>query len=250
MSDAALTSIAELQQRIKFLEYDNYNLKQEYESLKAQLEVQGTEFGVRDSSLSSANSRAMELLRNSSELMAQITVSRKMNSTLKDQVAQSERILSKQRSKNQRLKREFTNMSQRLADITAQLSAHEAMIGEMCLPPKQHAIVPPGETLVLLAGDVPGDLFPPDLGLLHAKLKALPKIFHIQDLKTKKDIVYALATAKTSAQQLFSRIKFLEKRRYASSSPRQLESNARALARQQCIICNDMKQFSFASGHS
>jgi len=56
----------------------------------------------------------------------------------------------------------------------------------------------------------------------------------------------SLAEAKSAAQRLLARIRFLERRKFASSSPRHIESDAKALARQQCVICSDMRQFSFA----
>jgi chromosome segregation ATPase len=247
MSDAALASIAELQQRIKVLENDGYNLKLEYESLRDQLAVQESEFGDRESGLSSANTRAQAMLQNSSELLAQLTASRAMNATLKDQVAQSELVLAKQRRKNRRFERELTDTTQRLSDVMSQLSIHETLIGEICSPPKQSALLTQDEALLLSVGDIPSDLLPRDLAQLHAKLQALPKSFRSQDLETKKQMVYTLVIAKGAAQQLFSRIKFGEKRKFASSAPHGFETNAKRLAQQQCVICDDMRQFSFTS---
>jgi uncharacterized phage infection (PIP) family protein YhgE len=244
-SEAALASISELQKRIRLLEYDNRNLRTEYESLRDQLAHQESEFASRATDLSSANARAEEMLSNVSNLLKQIGADRRLNAGVKEQIARSELIHGKQRRKNARLKKEFSDLLQALSDSSAQVARQESILGDILAPPKQSAVLSAEEVLLLTSGEVPDDLMPPELADLHEKLRELPKIFHVQELEKKREVVDALARAKTVAQQLSVKIRFLEKRKFASSAPRHIQNNAKTLARRQCVICNDMKQFNF-----
>jgi hypothetical protein len=244
-SEAALASISELQKRIKLLESDNRNLQAEYESLQDQLARQESEFASRRTDLSSANARAKAMLSNVSDLLTQTCAERTLNADLRDQIAQAELIGGKQRRKNARLKQELSDLSQGLSGSLAQLAQQESILGASLAPPKQPAVLSAEEVLLLTSGEIPDDLMPPELADLHQKLRELPKLFRVQELETKREVAYALAHAKTVAQQLSARIRLLEKRKFASSAPRHVKDHAKTLARRQCVICNEMRQFNF-----
>jgi hypothetical protein len=244
-SEAALASISELQKQIRLLEYDNRTLKAEYESLQAQLADKESEFASRRTGLSSFNTKAKVMLSNVSDLLRQISAERRLNANLKDQIAQAELIHGKQRQKNARLKKEFADLQQELSDSRAHLAQQESILGDLLAPPNRPPVLSVKEVLLLASGEIPDGLLPPELADLHEKLRELPKLFRAQELEKKREVVDALALAKTIVQQLSAKIRFLEKRRLGSSAPKQIEDDTKTLARRQCVICNDMSQFSF-----
>jgi hypothetical protein len=244
-SEAALASIKALQKRIKWLEADQENLKADYESLTRQLDRQNEDHSGRERSLSEANERAQGMLTDLSATLAEVLSTRELNERLKLEIAESEEILGKQRAKNLRLKRDVSEYSAEFNETLAQLSEHEQFLAELCVPPPYSTLIPPEDLLLLASGDLEQGLLPPAFEEVHNRLRELPKSFPAQDLPTKIEIVETIGVAKAGAQEMLRRIRFLEKRRFASTSPRQFESNARVLAKQQFVLCNDIKQFRF-----
>jgi hypothetical protein len=239
-SEAALASIAALQRRIRMLEYDHENLRQQ--SLQRQLVQQQEYFAGRHSALISASDRGQELLANLTETLSQIPSVREANAALKNQVEQSEAIFRGQKQKNIALKKRVKEVNANLNDRLSQLSAYEVLMGHLLSPPPQSTVLSADQSLIIASTGILDECLSDEVFHVHKELQDLPRTFRNQDLATKKRIVRSLAQAKDMCEDLCNEIKTLEKKKRNGG---EIESRMMRLAQQQCLLSHDMLSFRF-----
>lgn len=243
MNEAALASITALQKQIKILELENENLEAEYNSLQRQISIQNSQYEKREDTLTAANQHAKSILQNVKDTLRSVKAVRDENEKLKQELDQSEQLLEIQKRKKLKLKQEVQETTAELSDLQAAVREQERMLAELCEPPAAVTTLSPEEALILVSNELPENLLTQQQQRIHRRLKKLPKVFSTQDMKTKNDIIRTMIAAKSISQDLISRIRLLEKRKYASSTPKDFESDVKTLASQQIVLTEDMKQF-------
>jgi hypothetical protein len=237
--EAALASMAALQKRIKILEYDHDNLKNQ--SLRKQLEAQEAFFEERHSALVSASERTDLLLANATETLGEISAAREENSLLKSQNEDLESILRRQKAKRDGLQKQMHDLNIELSERQSQVTACEELLGQILAAPAYSTVLSPEEILIVSSAGLSEDSMDPGILDMHTVLESLPRMFRHQDLETKRTIIRALAKAKNICSDLTCQIKECEKRRVSER-----QSEMRRLAKQHCLLAHDMSSFVFS----
>lgn len=244
-TSSAIASITALQNRIKALENENFVLKEEYESLAKQMQDQTSSFQTREFTLSEATEKARSMLQSTSELISQMLKEREKNIFLKQQIAESEILLTKQKQKSELNKQAYDEMLNELNVISQKNLDSEELFGQILSAPPISTYLSPDEGLVVISKEVNQEIMPSNLYELYQSLIQLPKSFHFQSMTKKKEIVKVLSEAKFEAIRILSQIKQFEKKKFASSTPKKIELDLKRLASQECILVNQIKQFKF-----
>lgn len=244
-TSAALSSITALQNRIKALENENCVLKEEYEFLAKQLQDQSSSFNTREFTLTEATEKARSMLKSTTDLTSQMFKERSRNRFLKNQIAESEILLTKQKQKAELNKQAYEEMQNELNVLIQKNADSEALFGQILSPPPLSTYLSQDEALVVISKDVTQETLTPQLFELYQSMVNLPKSFHFQTIDKKREMIKIISDAKYEAVRLLAQIRQFEKKKFASSTPKKVEMDLKKLASQECVIANQIQQFKF-----
>jgi DNA repair exonuclease SbcCD ATPase subunit len=245
-SQAAVSAIAALQQRVRELEEQAALLDDEHESLRIRLDNRDIAFRRREAALNEAMAKAKEIMNSTSAAMAQLSDARAQRQAHRSLVDDLEHQLQTVQGKIKSAKSQQRRAKSGLGDLLRKLAEYEILIGDVVAHRPHRPCLTPDETALISSGIPDPDLLPPSLAPILSALQSLPKNFPELTLGKKRKAVRALSNASAAVTELNAKVRALECEKFASSTPKKFEAEMKRLSVQMFILSREIGKFEFA----
>lgn len=241
-SQAAISAITVLQERIKELEADKITLLKGIESLQIQIKNTNCEVSDNESNLISATERARKMIDSASIMICQIQNARNENIELKHKISQAEQYL---RSFETDI---LAARQQELAHkkfIRKNLEEYQKILREIYSNIQQDyfgVYLSPTDVSKI---NYDPDLLPQPIRDVVQKMKKLPTTYSNQPIKTKRAIIQGLIRSIELANEIVSKIRALQKSLELSKTPRRIGFDIKTHAVNLYVLTKEIRRFTF-----
>ena len=240
---AAILAISALQSKIKVLENENLQLQTEYEKIKSIYEEQSLLLKEKKENAIQTTEFSRDLIEKTTTSYAQIQEERELNQELKQQLADIENVIEKQKQKQSKLKIQLSQNISSQSYINNIKQQTEQIIGNLLSPPTFSTSLRPDEIVVIQKKSLQ-DLsqYSTEFVEIIQQLRSLPKVFFVQKLDVQQDIIETMIKALDLAFFINLEIKNNDKLKTYSER----KNNLRLLTEELIILSDIMKQFCFS----
>ncbi|KAH0789005.1 hypothetical protein GPJ56_007081 [Histomonas meleagridis] len=209
-SHAAVSAIAALQERIRELELEQEELKEERAKLLNILDERDNMHSMREEALNKATEKANQMIANITETMDKVQYFREENKNLRKQIAQSKEALTKSSPKQTSPRCSNTKLKADLKQIKQRLSDYECILGEILTTHPNMATLS-HEDLVVISRETNQKNLSSKINKIYQSLNQLPKSFSRQKNETKRLTLRTLRKAMYAISEMSLKIEELEK---------------------------------------
>lgn len=241
-SEAAITAINALQRRVKELEQEQQELKEEVYTLNMQLQMKDDHFLQRQEELIKATRRARDMINNTTTTMQQLKSERMKNEDLKTQIALTEATLN-----GTQVAREDSLIVRvdELKRIQKNVDAYETLLVDIFANPWQSIAANYLSTSEMRSIKNDPDLLPQPVRDIVQRINKLPKKYKGQDLVTRRTIIQGLICCLEAAGELSAKIHDFEKRQKQTKTPMRVGIEIHNVAVQLYVLTQAINRFKY-----
>ena len=238
-SNAAISALAALQNRLKELEFEKNNLENEVEHLKMRMDKKESSILLREQEIIKITTRAENMVLNSSKILSEINDLREENCTLNSQIRNLEELLNDSKSKLFLKNTKRQNDKIEIEMLNNKILEYEFLLSILFQPP--HLLK---NFKSKSSCDI--DLLPMNLRRIAKRLLSLPTEYYSQPIEIKREIIQGLLCTREITSKLSYDIHKLEKQASSNSTPRYTTIEMNTLINQFKTLSRIMKRFVFS----
>ena len=241
-SEAAITAINALQRRVKELEHEQQELKEEVYTMDLQLQMKDDHFLQRQEELIKATRRARDMINNTTATMRQLKAERVRNEDLKTEIALTEAALNG--TQNVRSDSLIVRVDE-LKRIQKNIDAYETLLVDIFAKPWQSIATNYLSTTETRSIKSDPDLLPQPVRDIVQRINKLPRKYKDQDIVTKRAIIQGLICCLEAAGELAAKIHDLEKQQKQTKTPTRVGIEIRNIAMQLYVLTQSINRFKY-----
>jgi FtsZ-binding cell division protein ZapB len=246
-SKAAVDAMATLQLRINDMESRNDALRKEAASLRTLAQERESLAAQREQLLSQEADRAQRMLESASETLIELRRVRLENRRLQDEYGALHHRLQQRRDAESRARQTTANILSDLRHKELLESEVEGLFALLLSPPEFSFDGRPNVTFNRMIASATSHSMPVTLQAVLHYLQSIPSPFRAQKLKTKREIVRAMAQARAICCKLIKELNELETSRLAVAAKKRGQAETGSKLAQLYLLSQAMARFSFAA---
>lgn len=241
-SQAAVSAIGALQQKLRELEIERGQLEIEAETLRKTCKRQSESYRKREEQLMQSHKKAKDIIDKASESFALISEEREENEFLKKELDRLQSLLKESEVRHDFLEPIAKGMNHDARFLAELVKQYESLLAVIFAPLK---LIGKTKLPKIRKNDLDIDLLPSKLRYICNKMRTLPTDYRKQNMDTKRAIIQGLTYIREEAAKISHQIYCMEKARALSATPRTIDHEIDLLVTQFHILSAETKRFVF-----